>query len=403
MIKILRISLAIVLFGCVSSVAQVSTLQTNGTGAGRPDDTSSLYLKVRLDSPLKLSKLRPGDQISGKLAQDVYRGGVAVFPALSKVRLTVDRLERRRRSPDDHWPWMMKAFTPRHENWPVFRAASVTNPDGSEMLLGVSLISANKEVEIEPKTKKQSGSANAEEARSQKTRLSLGPLLTLTASTQGVEAGMIPLAAESVTIPSGTQAKVILLGDISASKNHAKDSFRARLVEPVFLESKVLLPEGTMFEGTIVKSQAPRSLSRAGSIALSFTNMTVPYGTGAPIVASVAGAQVNERSHTVIDPEGHMHGDRPGKVWMLVNIGSSAGIAKVADDGTQLIIEALVSTATDVSTAGTARIASTCASAIFFLTRHGRDVVLPKYTQMKIVFDRPVMVSNQSPGSAAGN
>jgi hypothetical protein len=53
---------------------------------------SSLYLKVRLDSPFKLSKLLPGDQVSGKLVQDVYWGATEVFPALSAVHLTVDRL-----------------------------------------------------------------------------------------------------------------------------------------------------------------------------------------------------------------------------------------------------------------------------------------------------------------------
>jgi len=196
---------------------------------------------------------------------------------------------------------------------------------------------------------------------------------------------------------------VVLLRDISASKNHSSDSFQARLVEPVFLDSRVLLPEGTLFQGTVLKTQAPRTLSRSGSISLAFTNMTIPGGIGTSIDASIAGAEIDQHSHTVIDPEGHMHGDRPGKAWMLVNIGSTAGIAKAVDDGTQLIIEALVSTATDVSTAGTARIVSTCASAIFMLTRHGRDVVLPKYTQMKIMFDRPVLVSNQSGGSVAGN
>jgi hypothetical protein len=210
-----------------------------------------------------------------------------------------------------------------------------------------------------------------------------------------------PRLPESRTIPSGTQAKVILLGDISASKNHARDSFQARLVEPVFLESRVLLPEGTLFEGTILKTQAPRTLSRSGSVSLAFTNMTIPGGVVTSINASVAGAEIDQSSHTVIDPEGHIHGDRPGKAWMIINVGTTAGIAKAADDGAQLVIEALVSTATDVSTAGTARIVSTCASAIYFLTRHGRDVVLPKYTQMKIVFDRPVLVSSQSTNAVA--
>lgn len=222
--------------------------------------------------------------------------------------------------------------------------------------------------------------------------------MTLLASTNN---SVNPTQPESVTIPSGTEAKVILLRDISASKNHASDSFQSRLVEPVFLESRVLLPEGTIFDGTILKSQAPRTLSRSGSILLSFTNMTIPGGIGTSIAASVAGAQMNQRSRTVIDPEGQMHGDRPGKAWMLVNIGTTGGIAKIADDGTQLIMEALVSTATDASTAGTARIVSTCVSAIFLVKRHGRDVVLPKYTQMKIVFDRTV--PNQAIGSTGGN
>jgi hypothetical protein len=94
----------------------------------------------------------------------------------------------------------------------------------------------------------------------------------------------------------------------------------------------------------------------------------------------------------VIDPEGQMYGDRPGKTWILLNASVTAGISKEVDDGTQLIIEALVSTATNASTAGTAKIVSTCASALFLLTRHGRDVVLPKYAQMKIILDHPVDV-----------
>lgn len=404
MISAFRLSLAFLLSTCVFSPAQDSTLRTETPDSGRPGELSSLYLKVRLDSPVKFSKLKPGDQVSGKLVQDVYQGGIDVFPASSAVRLTVDRLGRRRRAPNDHWPWVIKAFSPRHERWPVFHVASVTKVDGTQVPLEVSMISANREVEIQPKPKKQSGSMSSQAAHPTKTRRDLGPLVTLTASTQTNGNTSVNAAApESVTIPSGTQAKVILLGDISASKNHAKDSFQARLVEPVFLDSRILLPEGTMFQGTVLKTQAPRTLSRSGSISLSFTNMTIPGGTGTSIDASVAGAEIDQRSHTVIDPEGHLHGDRPGKAWMIINIGTTAGIAKAADDGTQLVIEALVSTATDVSTAGTARIVSTCASAIFLLTRHGRDVVLPKYTQMKIVFDRPVLVSNQSVNPVAGN
>jgi hypothetical protein len=116
---------------------------------------------------------------------------------------------------------------------------------------------------------------------------------------------------------------------------------------------------------------------------------------GIPAFASVTAVELDHRSRTKIDPEGKLHGDRPGKAWMAVNLGVTAGIAKEADDATQLLVEALVSTATDASTAGTARIVGICASGLFLVTRHGRDVVLPQFTEMNVTFDRPVSV----PGS----
>lgn len=373
--------------------------------AGNPASTltdtgSDLYLKLRLDTPLKVSKLKPGDPISGKLLQDAYLGAAELFPASSAVHLTVDGLERRHRVPNDHWPWMIKVFTPRHENYPVFRTASITDADGHETALQVSVVSVGKEVEVAPKAKKNAQMSGLPP----KARRELGPVITLWAGGNYRVNGNsgAAVATDPVTVPAGTEAKVILLRDVSASKDRKGDSFQARLIEPVRLGPRLILPEGTVFDGKVLKSRSPRILSRSGSIYLTFTKLTVPGQPSIPIAASIAGADIGQRSHTVIDPEGQMHGDRPGRAWMLLNVGVTAGIAKEVDDGAQLVIEAIVSSATDASTAGSARIAATCASAIFLLTRHGRDVVLPKYTQMKIMFDRPVEVGQPALGSASG-
>jgi hypothetical protein len=78
---------------------------------------------------------------------------------------------------------------------------------------------------------------------------------------------------------------------------------------------------------------------------------------------------------------------------MAINLGVTAGPAKEADDSVQLIIEAIVSTATDASTAGTGRIVSSCVSGLYRATRHGRDVVLPRFFERDISFDRPVSLS----------
>jgi hypothetical protein len=203
-----------------------------------------------------------------------------------------------------------------------------------------------------------------------------------------------------VTLAVGTRAKIVLLNGVSASKSRTGDSFLARLVEPIRRDSEVVLPEGTLLRGKVVSRTPPRMLSRAGAILLVFTDMTQPGQADIPMVASVTAAELDQRSHTKIDPEGKIHGDRPGKAWMAINTGVTAGVAKVADDTIQLIIEAVVSTATDASTAGTGRIVAACASGLFMLTRHGRDVVLPRFTEMNIVLDRPLSLAGPQSASS---
>jgi hypothetical protein len=112
--------------------------------------------------------------------------------------------------------------------------------------------------------------------------------------------------------------------------------------------------------------------------------------------ASLSALEVDRRPHLKIDSEGQLHEDRPGIAWTLINGGVSAGMAKEVDDGTQLVLEAVLSGATDVSTAGTARIAGAIVSGIFFVTRHGRDVVLPNFTEMQITLNRPVTLPDHT-------
>jgi hypothetical protein len=101
-----------------------------------------------------------------------------------------------------------------------------------------------------------------------------------------------------------------------------------------------------------------------------------------------------------MDSEGRIHAQNPGKARFLLDFGVTGGISKVSDDTTQLIIEAIVSTATDVSTAGAARFAAMGASGIFLLTRHGRDVILPPYTEMDVSLSRAVSLGSDPPATA---
>jgi hypothetical protein len=386
---------------------------------GAASATSGVYVKVQLDGPLKLSKLKPGDVVEGNLARDVYSSDRELFPAGSHVRLAVDHLEKRRRTPDDHWPWVVKAFTPRHEKYPVFKMATISGA-GGETALQVSLISISRKREVHAQVKKKKPGQQADDTGAIEVSKSGGvygptklaaPMMVLEAS--GVDDAQPSTSADASasapdwsglkTLPAGTVCKILLMGDVSASKSKPGDLVQARLLEPVFLNSRLVLPAGTLFEGKVVKKTPPRWGSRAGSLALTFTALTLPGGNVFPIAASLAGAELDRRSHTKIDSEGQLRGEQPGMAWMAINIGVTAGLAKEVDDTTQLIIEAIVSSATDVSTAGTARIVASCISGIYMVSRRGRDVVLPRFTEMDIALDRPLSVTKSvaSAGSVA--
>ncbi|HTS35653.1 MAG TPA: hypothetical protein VMH04_08280 [Candidatus Solibacter sp.] len=403
-----------VLLSLMASMCFAATLCAAADGTGDTNAAAGLYLKVTLASPVKMSKLKPGDVIEGHLARDVYSADHKALSAGSNARLTVDHLEKRKRQRNDHWPWVVNAFTPRHESYPIFKTATVTE-GGAEVSLNVSVISESRMRDVHALAKKakpgEPPAANHGEVDVSKSNQMKAPTPTLILEATGMESVPASTTGESAvdenpaaaeTLPVGTQCKILLLGSVSASKSKPGDVVQARLLEPVMLNSKVILPAGSMFEGKVVKKTPPRWLSRAGSLYLTFTDLTLPEGRHVSIAASLAGAELDARSHTKIDAEGQLHGEHPGKAWMAINLGVTAGIAKEADDTIQLIIEAIVSTATDASTAGTGRIVAGCASGLFMITRHGRDVTLPRFTEMAISLDRPISLNTMAETEAAG-
>lgn len=382
------------------SLADNHQAQTAATASGNDANPTSAYIELGLENRVKVSALKPGDILTGRLSRDVYSGKSELFPAGAPVHLTVGQLERRKREPKDRWPGVVTLFNPRHENYPTIESTTVTLPGGREVPLRVSLVSTIRKSELHPPSKAPHSSVKAATARLKPPAPEQTVILEAPGLTAEMTSSLAPAQPASgkavqsspVKVDTGTRAQVVLLRSLSASKNRPGDSFLARLVEPVRLGSKIVLPEGVLLQGTVLKATPPRRLSRPGMMTLAFTGLAMPEAGSGPISATVAGAEVDSSSRIRLDSEGGLSGGRPGKAWMLINLGTTAGIGKASDDGLQLMIEALVSTATDASTAGVSRIFATCTSAIFLVTRHGRDVVLPRFTEMDITFNRPFML-----------
>jgi len=358
-----------------------------------------------MDKRLRLSSLKPGDVIEGKLARDSYSAQGEVFSSGSAARLSVDHIEKRRRANSGRWPWVVGVFTPRWERFPVFTEARIVGANDVVTTLPVAVVSSGHKTNIQAtpaKGKRESKPPTMSPASSSAAPHS-GPELLLethdwrapiaTPADDPLNAANparsgAPLSAQDA--PVGTRCRILLLDEVRASTSHANDPVRAVLLEPVLAGQQVVFPAGSIFEGSVTKALRPRVLSRAGTVAIAFRNVTVPGGMRVPVGSSVVGVEMDSHSKMRVDQEGRMHGGPPGLKWLLIDGGVAAGLTKIADDGTQLLTEAVISTATDASTAGTARIAGLCVSGIFMLTRHGRDARLPKYTEMTVTLDRPL-------------
>jgi hypothetical protein len=377
-------------------------------GAQGSNRAPLVLVDVQLDGPAKLSHLKPGDKLRGKVKRDVYSGERQLIPSGSPIDLTVAKIERRRREPSDRWPWVVRLFAPRQVDYPASLAAVVSLPDGSRLPMSVSFASMTHEVKLTAQgrtaaeSQEASGPSHANALREGGHGPEAPPTLVLEVERPLKDAfpsrgSALSPSTTPENLPAGTVAHVVLLGSLRASKSHTGDAFLARLAEPVRVDSRVVFPEGVLLRGKVVRSVAPRRLSRPGSLSLTFTQLELPAGGTAAIVASPSGALVDRASGLRMDSEGHLTGARTSKARLLIDLGVAGGISKAADDTFQLIAEALVSTATDASTAGAGRIVAAAFSGLYLLTRHGRDVFLPPYTRMDISFERPALLLRTLP------
>ncbi len=382
-------------------------------------DGQAPVIWIAMEGHTQLKKTAPGTTLEGKLARSVYWQGTEVFAKGSTVRLVVDQIESRKKAyAVDDRPFVIHLFAPRHDVVARFRSVNVLMPGGGQVPLRATFIALTQRAELRVETGKPAAkggkaadpSGPAPKSKQQKPvppwvlTLQVEPEGTtfpaLAEARRGEDAGAAAACPEPCTIAEGTRMPLVLLEGLSAAKNHQGQTFQAVLLEPVRVGATIAIPQGSILQGVLAKRVPPRRLYRPGSLNLLFTHLSLPNGAATAIAAFPVAAEVDRGTHMTMDSEGTIHAQNPGKARFLLDFGVTGGISKVSDDTTQLIIEAISSTATDASTAGVARFAAMGATGIFLLTRHGRDVILPPYTEMDVSLSRAVSLGSDSPATS---
>jgi hypothetical protein len=329
-----------------------------------------------------------GIVVEGRLSIPLYAGEYIVAPADSAVRITVSSVEKIREN-IGFWRKtgraMVRAFSPLETSHPTeyrvdLSAADLLRPTGEVLPLDVRVLRASSGVMVQPNAKSlQTPGVGREKSKA-------GNIL-LMASRRKSLSSLPAVQSLAPMTTSGEQraARAYLLTALRASQNHQGDTFRAQLAEPVRIGGRVFAP-WSLVEGTVVRSVAPRMLSRAGRLYLRVDRIVPADGEPLRVGGSLSAAEADAQARFALDQEGTLHGRKPGMLNGLVDISYGYFLGKLSDDVAETPIRAIGASMSDAAVANAARYFGLGSSLVFLITRHGRDVYLPKYALIEIDF-----------------
>ena len=79
-------------------------------------------------------------------------------------------------------------------------------------------------------------------------------------------------------LKSGTKIRVRMDNGISSEVSDKKDTFTAVVIEPITYKSLVLLPSGTIIEGSVAEAKQAALIGKQGKLTISFNMLQLPNG-----------------------------------------------------------------------------------------------------------------------------
>ncbi len=88
-------------------------------------------------------------------------------------------------------------------------------------------------------------------------------------------------------VPSGTKVPIIMDSAVDSDTSQEGDEFAARTSEDLTIDGNTVVPAGSVIKGRIAQLNAPKHMSRSGSVALKFDTVTTPDNRQIALVANL--------------------------------------------------------------------------------------------------------------------
>jgi hypothetical protein len=210
-------------------------------------------------------------------------------------------------------------------------------------------------------------------------KASNAPTVTRQAPTVTAAVPAYPASPEKpLALPAGTTVQMKLESMISTSYNKPGDPFAGRVIAPVVLDGRTVIPVGASVAGRVIKVSEMRRFRGRPLIDLHPQTIIMPNGQRYEISAVVSAT--DSGTGTSVNHEGEINGsglDGRDKMEMAVGAGAGLGMGAAFGGGKGALIGSAVG-----ATAGAVR----------WLART-KSADLPAGSDLTIELSRPVMLS----------
>jgi hypothetical protein len=327
-------------------------------------------LQIVLDREVRVKKT--GQPLHGRLVQPVYAFDQLVLPAGTKVDGHIARIGR----PSGKqltFSILNADFSPTRPVEVMFD--NIVLPDGRNRPLHAAIMPGSGQVIrlIEPSASTQSAakhglSAQVDAARQEwhqammqvkqpgklHRALRIG-IAQLPIHPQYIDAGSLyfaelqqPLAfghellnakaIESIgtTPPPGSVVRASLVTPLDSGTTQRGAAVRAMVIKPLFDGDRLILPQGTQLNGSVLQVRPARRLKRNGQLRIAFHEMALPGGSPLRVDTTMEGIQAGEGAK--LDSEGATKATNPKSRY--VNTAISISLAMVGSGGRRDVGEA---------------------------------------------------------------
>jgi hypothetical protein len=205
-------------------------------------------------------------------------------------------------------------------------------------------------------------------------------------------------ASLSSAPPDGSFVRARLVTPLSSATSHRGDEVQAMLSRPLFDGDRLILPQGAILQGSVVRVQPALHMSRNGELRFVFHDLVLPSGLDQKVSAVLAGVQVGKSANLKLDSEGGARATSPPTRYLQTGIALGLAAISAAGDGDADVLNKsaggangfklvgiAVGMAAHSNSLGIAMGALGASRSIYvhFIAR-GRDVVFPRNTAMQI-------------------